>query len=186
MVACEKKLKVIPPYKIAVVRTYILTFVTHWPPPPPEVGWMRGIWYLFLSLFLSWYTICSPYKGPTWEAQDNVLTLMVWDDSKPLDGGGQIPRPQGKFWRFDSRLWNLLSAWHKTCQVVNCLLCFDIGMSAFYLKNKIKCFSIGFHLRKTCNLQFRFRRLGFYWVLRRILWLYVQIRPSRSHEFHGG
>ena len=28
---------------------------------------------------------------------------------------------------------NPLSAWRKTCQVVNCLLCFDVGMSAFCL-----------------------------------------------------
>ena len=34
MIACEKKweLKVIPPYKIVVVRTYILKILTHWPP----------------------------------------------------------------------------------------------------------------------------------------------------------
>ena len=34
MIACGKKLKVIPPYKIVVVRTYILDFLTHWPPVP--------------------------------------------------------------------------------------------------------------------------------------------------------
>jgi hypothetical protein len=28
----KKKLEVIPPYKIVVVRTYILIFYTHWPP----------------------------------------------------------------------------------------------------------------------------------------------------------
>ena len=32
MIACEKKLKVILPYKIVVVRTYILNFLTQWPP----------------------------------------------------------------------------------------------------------------------------------------------------------
>ena len=32
----KKKLKVIPPYKIVVVRICILNFLTHWPPPP---GW---------------------------------------------------------------------------------------------------------------------------------------------------
>jgi hypothetical protein len=25
----------------------------------------------------------------------------------------------------------------RTCQVVNCLLCFGVGMSAFYLKNEL-------------------------------------------------
>jgi hypothetical protein len=34
MIACEKKnLEVIPPYKIVVIRTYILIFLTHCPPP---------------------------------------------------------------------------------------------------------------------------------------------------------
>ena len=34
MIACEKRreLEVIPPYKIVVVRTYILNFLTHCPP----------------------------------------------------------------------------------------------------------------------------------------------------------
>ena len=32
------ELKVIPPYKIVVVRTYILKFLTHWPPRDPAQG----------------------------------------------------------------------------------------------------------------------------------------------------
>ena len=36
------------------------------------------------------------------------------------------------------RLWNLLSTWHRTCQLANCLLCFDVGLSAFCLKKKEK------------------------------------------------
>ena len=61
--------------------------------------------------------------------------MLVRDDPKPrpklLDGGGEIPKSQGRGWRFDSRLWNLLFTWHKTCQVVNCLLCFGVDMLAF-------------------------------------------------------
>jgi hypothetical protein len=33
----KKKLEVIPPYKIVVVRTYILIFLTHCPPPSPSL-----------------------------------------------------------------------------------------------------------------------------------------------------
>ena len=33
---------------------------------------------------------------------------------------------------------NLLSTWRKTCHVVNCLLCFDVGLSAFCLKKRKK------------------------------------------------
>jgi hypothetical protein len=40
---------------------------------------------------------------------------LVRDDPKLLHNGGEIPKYQGKGWRFDSRLWNLLSTWQKTC-----------------------------------------------------------------------
>ena len=67
--------------------------------------------------------------------QDRTL---IRDDLKlPGDGRG-IPKSQGRGWRFESRLWNLLSTWRKTCQVVNCLLCFGAGLSAFCLKKKKK------------------------------------------------
>ena len=61
---------------------------------------------------------------------------LVWDDPKLLDDSEEILKSQGTSWRFDSQLWNLLSTWHKTCKVVNCILCFDVGMLAFCL-NKI-------------------------------------------------
>ena len=68
-------------------------------------------------------------------AFNNGLPL-VYDDPKLPDDSGEIPKSQGRGWRFDSWLWNLLSTWRKTCHVVNCLLCFDVGMSAFCLKQK--------------------------------------------------
>ena len=55
-------------------------------------------------------------------------------DPKLLDDGGEIPKSQRKGWRFDSRVWKLLLTWHKTCLVVNCLLCFDVGLLDFFLK----------------------------------------------------
>ena len=40
-------------------------------------------------------------------------TSSVWDDPRLLDDGGEIPRFEGRGWRFDSWLWSLLSTWHK-------------------------------------------------------------------------
>ena len=64
---------------------------------------------------------------------------MIIDDPKLMDDGGEIPKSQERDWQFDYRLWNLLYTWQKTCQEVNFLMCFGIGigMSAFCLK-KIK------------------------------------------------
>ena len=65
--------------------------------------------------------------GKGGELYDHLMTLMVGDDLKlPGDGRG-IPKSQGRGWRFESRLWNLLSTWRKTCQVVNCLLCLALA-----------------------------------------------------------
>ena len=75
-------------------------------------------------------------KPPTFEPQDT--TRLVRDDPKLLDDGGETPKSQGRGWWFSSRVWNLLSTWHKTCHVVNCLMCFGAGMSAFCLKKKKK------------------------------------------------
>ena len=69
MIACEnksKKLKVIPPYKIVVVRTFILKFLTHW---PPEENSQR--FQMFVLLFVSpclntctyQYSILPPTNG---------------------------------------------------------------------------------------------------------------------------
>ena len=63
---------------------------------------------------------------------------LVREDPKLLDNDGEIPKSQGKGWWFDSRLWNLLSTWQKTYQVVNYLMCFGVGLSAFYLQKKKK------------------------------------------------
>ena len=52
---------------------------------------------------------------------------------------GDIPKSQGRGLRFNPRLQNLLSTWHKTCHMVNmCLMCFGVDMSAFCLKQQHK------------------------------------------------
>ena len=74
----------------------------------------------------------------TWLSWIPILNIMVRYDPELLDDDGEIPKSQGRGWQFNSRLWNLLSTWQRTCQVVNCLMCFGVGMSAFCLKNKEK------------------------------------------------
>ena len=45
---------------------------------------------------------------------ENGDRLLVQDNPKLVpDDGGEIPKSQGRGWRFDSWLWNLLSTWHK-------------------------------------------------------------------------
>ena len=61
---------------------------------------------------------------------------MVGDDPKLPADGGEIPKPQERGWRFNSQVWNLLSTWQKTCQVINYLLCFGVGLSPFCLDKK--------------------------------------------------
>ena len=63
--------------------------------------------------------------------------MSVRDDPTLLDDGREIPKSQGRGWRFDSRLWNLPLYVTVTCKVVCCLLCFGVGMLTFCLK-KIK------------------------------------------------
>ena len=61
---------------------------------------------------------------------------MVQDDPKLLDDGGEIPKSQRRGWRFDTQLW-ISSLLNKiTCQVINCLLCFGIDVSAYWLKKE--------------------------------------------------
>ena len=67
--------------------------------------------------------------------------LSKWSnllDPKLLEDGGEPPKSQGRGRWFDSRLWHLLSTWHKSRQVVNCLLCFGFGMSTFCSKKRKK------------------------------------------------
>ena len=63
MIACEKKreLKVIPLYKIVVVRTYILKFLTHWPPSSGfkrfrerPVGFVENVDWFWCIMWLIW------------------------------------------------------------------------------------------------------------------------------------
>ena len=58
----------------------------------------------------------------------------VQDDLKLVDDGEEIPKSQGRGWRFECRLWNLMSTWRKICHVVNYLLWFGVGLSTFCLK----------------------------------------------------
>ena len=60
---------------------------------------------------------------------------MVLDNPKALGDGGEIPKSQG-CWHF--RFMAVKSSIYltKTCQEVNCLLCFDVGMSVFCLKKE--------------------------------------------------
>ena len=66
---------------------------------------------------------------------------LVQDDPTLLDDGGEIPKSQRKGWRFDSRLWNLLSTWHNFNlsggQLPHMLWCWHVG---FCLGIKIKKF----------------------------------------------
>ena len=76
----------------------------------------------------------------------NIQILTeVCIDFKHEDGGPRRPWTMGWWWR-DTQISRKrlairlpavksLSTWHKPCQVVNCLLCFGAGMSAFCLKN---------------------------------------------------
>ena len=70
-----------------------------------------------------------------------LLKLSLWVHSQVIRFGSYWQKilssnSQGRGWRFDSRLWNLLSTWQKTCEVVNCLMCFGAGMLDFCLKKK--------------------------------------------------
>ena len=49
---CKKKreLKVIPFYKIEVVRTYILNILTHWPPCGITTGWIKDTYDIISKL----------------------------------------------------------------------------------------------------------------------------------------
>ena len=62
-----------------------------------------------------------------------TCNCFVQDDLELPDDGGEIPKSQGRGWRYDSRLWSLSTS-HKSCHVVNCLLCFGVSLSAFCLK----------------------------------------------------
>ena len=43
--------------------------------------------------------------------QNKSIQTLPGDDLNLLDDGGEIPKSQGRGWRFDSWLWNLLSTW---------------------------------------------------------------------------
>ena len=41
------------------------------------------------------------------------VELVVQDDPTLSDDSGEVPKSEWRGWRFDSRLWNLLSTWQK-------------------------------------------------------------------------
>ena len=63
-------------------------------------------------------------KWSTLGLRYTLNVAMKWKDSyyvqsqhqdkpKLLDGGGEIPKSQGRGWQFDSWLWNLLCTWQQ-------------------------------------------------------------------------
>ena len=83
------------------------------------------------------FSLCFFYPNMTFIDYAKALEV-VQDDPKLLNDGGEIPKSQGRGWGFVGQLWNLLSTWQKTYQVINRLMCFGASMSAFCLKNKKK------------------------------------------------
>ena len=68
-----------------------------------------------------------------------IEIVLVRDDLKLPDDGRGIPKSQGRGLGGSNpgcEISSLLDG--KTCQVVNCLLCFGAGLSAFCLKKKKK------------------------------------------------
>ena len=57
-----------------------------------------------------------------------------------MDDGGGIPQYQGRSWLFDSRLWSILSAWHKLVgwSTASCALALAYWPSISKKQNKTK------------------------------------------------
>ena len=70
--------------------------------------------------------LLNPYLPPRNQSKTTLNYWMVVE----------IPKSQGRGWRFDFRLWNLLYTWHNTCEEGNCLMCFGIGILTFCLVEK--------------------------------------------------
>ena len=68
-------------------------------------------------------TLITRVSFPQEVGASRKVLKLVQDDPKLLDDGAKIPKSQGRGWRFDSRLCNVLSTWQKTCQVIKCLSC---------------------------------------------------------------
>ena len=69
-------------------------------------------------------------------AQKTTYNYQIFSPRQPKTTGGWWRDTQIfiKEARFDSQSWNLLDK--KTCKVVNCPLCFGVGMSTFCLKKE--------------------------------------------------
>ena len=65
-----------------------------------------------------------------------LCPTMVQGDPKLLDDGGEIPKSQGRGWRFGSLMWKLFSTWHKLVRwsTPSCVLALAYRPSI--LKNK--------------------------------------------------
>ena len=94
--------------------------VTCWH-PPGFLYWI-GVYFIKSSQLIGNFSVVLKFNR-----------LLVRDVPNLLDDSGEIPKSQGRGWQFDSQLWNLLSTWQNTGQVVNCLLCFGIALSTFFL-----------------------------------------------------
>ena len=83
----KTKLKVIPPYKIVVVRTYILSFFnTHWTPPTLKIFYF--IFYLHMkddfisciscSFKVLWFSVYRPSYAPCFLTYSNSLAFSLF------------------------------------------------------------------------------------------------------------
>ena len=79
----------------------------------------------------------------------HMRNLLIRDDPKLLDNGGEIPKTWGRGWQFDSQLWNVLSTWWKlarwwTASRALAMACRPF-VSKFLKKCKLKCTHICEH-----------------------------------------
>jgi hypothetical protein len=68
-----------------------------------------GLWILACSLVTLEFNLIG-WRGN--QPNIEMVVFLVRDVKLPNDGG-EIPKSQGRGWRFESRLWNLLFAWQK-------------------------------------------------------------------------
>ena len=106
-------------------------------------------------------------KLPQWNFNDKVH-----HNPKLLDDGGGIPKSQGRGWRLDSRLCNLLSPSHTTCQVVNCLMMMVENYQN--LKEEVGCSIPGYEISCLLDIQ-----LGRWWTASWWWWRNTEISRKR-------
>ena len=110
---------------------------------PPEVFNSNQL-FLILNQFICnrrsvhWYTgHTGPTSwGPHWPVWPCCECELVRDDSKSTGWWWRDTQISRKRLAVRFLAMNLLSTWQNTCQVVNYLMCFGVGMSAFCLNQK--------------------------------------------------